>query len=346
MKSNKHKIREDKSCLNCGAFVDKRFCPKCGQENKESRESFFLLIWEFFSDFVHFDSSFWKTTKYLLFSPAKLSLEYMAGKRKSYVAPVKLYIFVSFLAFFVPILLPTTNESSSVEKIDTDSIAYVKLANTKVLEQRIDSLNSTFVGEKDKATRRSFKSVDLNEYGQISSVAQLDSVHNSKGEGEKVSLGKYYFWKSLVIAAGNLGDERNREKAREFMTHNLPKVLFVYMPLFAFFMWLFNLNRRKFYFDSGIFTLHFFSFMLIIITIYNILAYVFDTWVGYNGLGILLPVMLLYTLFYFFRANRIFYAEKRWIANIKALLFVFINNILMVIITVLYVLFVFTRHYN
>ena len=54
------------------------------------------------------------------------------------------------------------------------------------------------------------------------------------------------------------------EKFISSFTHNLPKVLFVFMPIFAFFLWLFHNKKRWYYFDHGIFTLHYFSFLLLI----------------------------------------------------------------------------------
>ena len=67
------KLREDKTCLTCGYVVEKRYCPNCGQENKEIKESFHYLFLHTIEDIVHYDSAFWKTIKFLLFSPAKLT---------------------------------------------------------------------------------------------------------------------------------------------------------------------------------------------------------------------------------------------------------------------------------
>ncbi|MGM5630438.1 DUF3667 domain-containing protein [Apibacter raozihei] len=66
----------------------------------------FYLFKHFAEDLVHYDSKFWQTIKYLLFYPGKLTNDYLSGKRKSQVAPVKLYIFISFLTFFVTAILP------------------------------------------------------------------------------------------------------------------------------------------------------------------------------------------------------------------------------------------------
>ncbi|UOU99680.1 DUF3667 domain-containing protein [Chryseobacterium daecheongense] len=110
------KIREDKTCLNCGHVVEERFCPHCGQENVEPKQPFHYLFTHFIEDFTHYDGQFWKTIKYLLFRPGKLTKEYLAGKRQLYVAPVKLYIFISFITFFLPSLF-----SGSEEEMNDDS---------------------------------------------------------------------------------------------------------------------------------------------------------------------------------------------------------------------------------
>jgi len=94
-------LRQDKHCLNCGTEVPERYCTHCGQENAVPHESFGHLVKHFVGDVLHYDSQFLTTLKYLLFRPGRLTKEYMAGKRVSYVNPVKLYIFISFVFFLV-----------------------------------------------------------------------------------------------------------------------------------------------------------------------------------------------------------------------------------------------------
>lgn len=103
---SKHHLRHDKICANCGHLVEQRFCSACGQENTETRQSFGHLIHHFFEDLTHYDGAFWRTMKYLLLRPAYLTKQYLAGKRSSFVPPVRLYIFISFVTFLLPHLLP------------------------------------------------------------------------------------------------------------------------------------------------------------------------------------------------------------------------------------------------
>ncbi|RZJ24496.1 MAG: DUF3667 domain-containing protein, partial [Flavobacterium sp.] len=103
---SKHSIRTDKTCLNCKYVVDNRYCPNCGQENTETRKTFHHLFVHFFEDLTHYENAFWKTIRDLIIKPGSLTREYLSGKRMSYLAPVRLYIFISFVTFLVIALLP------------------------------------------------------------------------------------------------------------------------------------------------------------------------------------------------------------------------------------------------
>ena len=93
--------RTEKNCLNCNAVVEGRFCSICGQENLEPQESVWYLVTHFFNDITHFDGKFFSSLKCLLFKPGFLTKEYVAGRRASYVNPVRMYIFTSFIFFFI-----------------------------------------------------------------------------------------------------------------------------------------------------------------------------------------------------------------------------------------------------
>ena len=93
--------RARKNCLNCNAQVHGRFCQICGQENLEPQESFWHLVTHFFNDITHFDGKFFSSLKLLFFHPGFLSAEYKRGRRSSYLNPVRMYVFTSFLFFLV-----------------------------------------------------------------------------------------------------------------------------------------------------------------------------------------------------------------------------------------------------
>jgi hypothetical protein len=61
----------------------------------------------------HFDTKSVRTIQALAFKPGLVTSEYIKGKRARYVAPVKLYIFISFLFFLLLSLLPAKQEAVS-----------------------------------------------------------------------------------------------------------------------------------------------------------------------------------------------------------------------------------------
>lgn len=318
---SKHKIRKNKVCQNCGAFVESYYCPKCGQENSESRQSFHHVFTHFIFDLFHYDNSFWKTIKYLFLAPGKLSLEYMKGKRKSYVNPFTLYIFISFIAFFIPTVLPdasTFNEQEKQAELIQDS---TKTASTDI--------------KKEDKIKEVILELDTARY----EVSKLDSIYKSQPKKKQGIDTNSKLYKTLILISENIKDKEKGEKAIEFLIHNIPKVLFFYMPLFAFWLWLFHNKKKKYYFDSAIFTLHFFSVTLLSITIASILSCLFDWLDVSESLSILLYFfVVLYLTFYFFRGNRVFFEENCLISNVKSFLLIGINNFFILITFVVYLL--------
>ncbi len=93
--------RKQKNCLNCNAQVHGKYCHICGQENLEPVETAWYLITHFFNDITHFDGKFFSTLYLLLTKPGFLSSEYKTGRRVAYLNPVRMYIFTSFIFFFI-----------------------------------------------------------------------------------------------------------------------------------------------------------------------------------------------------------------------------------------------------
>ena len=94
------------------------------------------------------------------------------------------------------------------------------------------------------------------------SITELDSIQKHTSEEKKVGPTEYWFLKKWLVVKQENTNEQIKEKFILSFTHNLPKVLFLYMPVFAFILWLFHDKKKWYYFDHSIFTLHYFSFIL------------------------------------------------------------------------------------
>ncbi|WP_313805955.1 DUF3667 domain-containing protein [Flavobacterium sp.] len=327
------KLRDDKTCLNCGNKVESRFCPECGQENTESRKSFHYLFTHFVEDLVHYDSSFWKTIKFLLFRPARLTKEYLAGKRASYVAPVKLYIFISFLTFFTIGIISSLPD----EQNQNDGIKFNQSNNrSNISFNRIPELT-----EKEDSIQKA----DLNKYGwyqDYKSVAQYDSIQNALPEQERKPKLIQWIERKIVAVSEHNTSKELKEKFTVLIKKNISKALFLYMPIFAFWLWLFHGKKRWYYFEHGIFTLHYFSFLLLSTGLMVFLDYFLSMsdFVVFNILQLIMILLyIFYPIVYFYKAHKRMYMESKSVSFLKSSILFIINSIFITIFTALLIIY-------
>lgn len=87
-------------CQNCGAVLLGEHCYACGQPTEGLVRHFSSIIGDFLDSVLGLDSRIVRTIGPLLTRPGYLSSEYFAGRRVRYVSPVRLFVFLSLLAFF------------------------------------------------------------------------------------------------------------------------------------------------------------------------------------------------------------------------------------------------------
>src|SRR5713101_5592426 len=87
-------------CENCGAQLTGRYCAQCGQAAVDYRRSFRHVIADVLDSFLNWDSKFFATLGLLITRPWRLTNEFLAGRRMSYVHPLRLYLLASILFFF------------------------------------------------------------------------------------------------------------------------------------------------------------------------------------------------------------------------------------------------------
>ena len=336
---SRQKLRDDNECQNCGHTVDKIYCPNCGQKNTETRQSFWHLVTHFAEDLTHYDGAFWKTIKYLLFRPAKLTKEYLEGKRMLYVPPVKLYIFISFITFFLPAILPDAGNDSDSAIEDQNIVGEVKQDSIAEKRQpRLDEMEDVYAN---------FFEIDTENYiienpMSYSSVRQMDSIENLKPDSLKLGFLEYKMAKHIIKLYKHNTPKQVGEKFAYAFVSNIPKVVFLYMPIFAFWLWLLHGKKRWYFFDHGIFTLHYFSFLLLTITITILLGHItfyididFINWI----LIFLAFGVLIWQVYYFYRAHRKMYRES-WLVSFFKSSMLFWINLISIIIFLIYSSFV------
>ncbi|HEX8957895.1 MAG TPA: DUF3667 domain-containing protein [Burkholderiaceae bacterium] len=88
------------NCANCQTPLTGPFCRMCGQQAHVHR-SLLHLVEEFLHGVFHFEAKGWRTIPLLIFKPGILTRRYIDGRRKTYVSPLALFLFMVFLMFFV-----------------------------------------------------------------------------------------------------------------------------------------------------------------------------------------------------------------------------------------------------
>ncbi len=336
-------IRKDKTCLNCRHVVDQRYCPNCGQENTDSRKTFHHLFIHFFEDLTHYENAFWRTIKNLLFRPASLTKEYLSGKRLSYLAPVRLYIFISFITFFLIAVLPETADPSHLKKKYRLKPGYGISFSDSNDTLKNDEIKDAKVVRDSAIKTRNIKLGDAFSLG-YKSIEELDSIQKFGKPDDQLDDLQYWVVKKMLTVRKNNTSDELFDKFKESFIRNFPKALFIYLPLFAFFLWIFHGKRRWYYFEHGIFTLHYFSFLLLITLLVFLLnrltdlcsSNVIDTFSSFITFA-----AYVWMFSYFFPAHHRFYGETRTISFLKSSILFFINMIFIFIILILFAIYTF-----
>lgn len=346
--------RQEKDCLNCGTLVQGKYCHKCGQPNVIPRESFWAMITHFVYDITHFDGKFFDTVRIMLRKPGFLSLEYIKGRRASYLNPVRMYVFTSaffFLVFF----------SISKTSVNTDFIGNNELtpaAREKLLKRiesgRYTSEDSADLAEMTKLLRDTTRTIFETDVlvlrkqsvvmstinGFYKSRAHYDSIQRSLPSDKKDG------W--LVRAWNKRATELNEKYANDpaqswqrmldVFVHKLPYMLFVSLPFFALLLKLLYYRHKNLYFvDHGIFTIHHYvvSFvMLLLMFLFNRL----NNWTGWSIWNFLTLASFLAVPFYLYKGMRRFYGQSRWKTILKFLLICFLGLILMTFLFVVFMI--------
>jgi len=118
------------ACLNCGeSFGERgeqrrRYCPECGQATTVRAPTLGEFAQQFGGAYFAAEGALWRSLKLLLLKPGALTVQYLAGRRKHYVLPLRLYLTISLL-----VLLAVRVAGSGPVQIKADDPARIATEN-------------------------------------------------------------------------------------------------------------------------------------------------------------------------------------------------------------------------
>jgi|SRR5471030_667090 len=326
----KKHYRNENDCLNCGTTLEGKFCHNCGQENLQIRENFGHMMNHAISDYFHFDQQFFHTLKPLLLQPGKLTNEYMAGRRVQYLHPIKMYIFISIVYFLL--LFQSAGENKKAEKV---------VGNRVNTQQALDSAkkaiekNPVLSPAQKKKLGNKLKEKKTVTYFGIGNVTETDTDTNDTQrkygwfrpstddttyqqyiagqeklpKEEKDNFFQRQWNKKTLSYHAKYGTMAGDVFIDEFK-HNIPKMMFLLLPLFALILKLAFWTNKKYYVEHLIYSFHFHCFLFLFLTFMMLLQLTIPHNWGISGWLTFLATI--YIGWYIYRSLRTVYHRNRF----------------------------------
>jgi len=215
------------ACLNCGTAVSRNYCPECGQHVVDPDPTLRELGHELAAGFLNWDGKLLGTVRLLLTSPGTLTEEYLAGRRVRFISPLRVYLTCSFLFFFVKAVLPA---------------APLQISGVRA---------SVGKDTAPRATATQIGIITVQEDDEAQSLAELDRLAK-KSDGFGSAWGRHF--------AAAL---RDKAKLTATIAANVPRVMFVLVPIFAALVALVFRRRRMRYPQHLAFALHVHAFLFL-----------------------------------------------------------------------------------
>lgn len=354
------KERHEKICLNCNAELYGGYCHVCGQHNIEPKQTAWGLVTHFFNDITHFDGKFFSTTKYLITRPGFLSKEYINGRRASYLDPIRMYVFTSAVFFLIFYSVFNVREMGMKEASDK-AVAIKKASDYRAA--KAEALRDAKTSADSARTESAFALIEdftLPEDVKIDSVPkskkrrkglvfsgadkitreQYDSVQKKLPPDEKDN------WLERVVKYRNIeltkkyGSDNEGQLWTDVLDrflHTFPYLLFISLPLYAFFLKLLYIRRKRFYYvDHVLFLVHLYIFTFIILLIFfgmQSLTEAVDSYIQTWWITLLEIALFVYGIIYTLKAMRRFYEQSRTKTFFK---FIILNFLAFIAITLLF----------
>jgi hypothetical protein len=236
-------------CGNCGTPLHGKYCYECGQPIEGLVRHFGSVMGDVMDSVLNIDARIVHTLLPLYFRPAKLTLDYFAGKRARYVTPFRLVFFLAIIAFLAIQLMLRTGATHFVLYQASPSASTSSSTPAEEHDSHFANGNITF---NDKVMwNRETKPWHVGGLPGFANDWLNDSIENARNNLHHL----------------NSGNAVETKTAAQRLTSGLlavaPQVLFVLLPVFALMLKLFYVFKRRLYMEHLIVAMHSHAFIML-----------------------------------------------------------------------------------
>ena len=276
------------ACPNCGYERDNRFCPQCGQNDRDYIRSLWRLIADVVKETFEVDGRLPRTLKRMFLRPGELAVEFSRNRRASYISPFRSYLFASILFFFSLAVIadPGPRGAAPPDSVaqEQDEARAERLAKEDACEnldaprfRRALSPRQRHMMEEILDRQREGKS------GLCSAARSLewdwdwgsrngeDTPEADQGTKEGGSEADDFGPVRSFLARGAVEALYDWRAAANQLLDNLPLAMFVTLPAYALLLKLFFFSSHRYYTEHLVFAMHLHTFSFLVYTVFLLL---------------------------------------------------------------------------
>ena len=310
-------------CANCHAALAGEYCGVCGQRHEPHVHTVAHFAGEAFESVSHADSRLWRTLWYLLARPGFLTREFFAGRRVRYLPPFRLYLVISVLFFLVvglpdkPMFVDDGPTPDRVGKMNAAAEELEKASGPGSEPLKRAAATIRLEADKEKAELEPDEPIVAPD-GLSSKNAMTDFCDEFKKPDRSANEN----YKKLHSACAKISEDGGRELGKT-VVHNIPRAMFVFLPLLALAMKPLYWRPKRYYVEHLLFLVHNHAFVFLVLTLLALLELTLLKLklipaVGQH-LGLLKFVAWVYMIWYLFRGMRNYYGQGRALTFLKYL---------------------------
>ncbi|WP_419162411.1 DUF3667 domain-containing protein [Candidatus Palauibacter sp.] len=228
-------------CPNCGRERPESFCSQCGQSDRYYARSLGSVVVEFLREMFELDSRLFRTLKLLLFRPGSLSREFSRNRRVSFVSPVRLYIFASFVFFLLLSLVGDLGEAVVMGMTEEDR---GNAATPLPTEERLAAFRAALPPEQ----RRKVDDILGRSEDDLGRQAVLFAA--SAGDFEERS------WIERFGLLGMIDMFHDPSVIPRRLIANMPIAMFCLLPFLGLVLAALHFRKKRFYVEHLVFAIH------------------------------------------------------------------------------------------